>query len=100
YQWDYCGGNYRVQKVMRSIVDDQGIFRPISRTILLEGVCCGGISGAEGCGRECPLMFRDEWVKPALPPSPTSDPASRQASTYMRVRPAREILASLDGQGK
>src|SRR5262249_28192293 len=58
YQWPFCGGIYRVQKVMTRVIDDSGIFRPISRTVLLEGVDCGGIDGRCGCGRHCPIWFR------------------------------------------
>lgn len=98
YQWDFCGGVYRVQKVMRRIIDDDGIFRPVSRTILLEGVDCGGLSGRSGCGRHCPLMFRDEWVKPAE--APALRPRPLATGLYVRVRSADEIRATLDWQGK
>ena len=99
FQWAYCGGVYRVQKVLRRMLDDESIFRPVSRTILLEGVFCSGPSGTDGCGRRCPLMFRDEWVKPATAPA---TPPSLDAGTgaFVRVRSAREIRSSLDWQGK
>src|SRR5689334_12186161 len=57
-QTSYCGGVYRVEKVVRCLMGDQALFRPVSRTILLEGVLCSGPSRTEGCGRHCPLMFR------------------------------------------
>jgi hypothetical protein len=97
YQWDFCGSVYRVQKVMRRMIDDDGFFRPISRTVLLEGVDCGGTTGNTGCGRRCPLMFRDEWVKAAAAPLQAPAPA---AGTYKRVRSAKEICATLDWQDK
>jgi hypothetical protein len=102
YQWPFCGGVYQVQKVMRRIVDDNGIFRPVNRTVLLEGVDCGGVTGTSGCGRACPLMFRDEWVKPAPAPAAglAAKPAATQDGVYKRVRLADEILVTLDGNGK
>jgi hypothetical protein len=101
YQWAFCGGVYRVQKVMRRIIDDRGIFRAVSRTVLLEGVDCGGISGSEGCGRRCPLMFRDDWLKPLPSPAPEDQPSRIDgAPFYVRVRSAAEIRASLDKNGK
>ncbi len=97
YQWPYCGGVYRVQKVMTRMLDDDGIFRPISRTVLLEGVNCGGIVGSHGCGKECPLMFRDEWLVPAEAPVQA---AERAAGSLVRVRSEQEIRATLDWLGK
>lgn len=95
----YCGGVYRVQKVMLCIADEQAILRPISRTILLEGVFCSGPSGTAGCGRHCALMFRDEWVKPA---PETAIPSRTFVATgdYVRVRSAQDIRASLDRNDK
>ncbi len=97
YQWPYCGGVFRVQKVMRRMIDDHGHLRPVTRTILLEGVDCGGIDGTCGCGRRCPLMFRDEWVEAA--PAPALVPTIG-AGTYKRVRSVAEIRATLNWQGK
>jgi hypothetical protein len=97
YQWPYCGGVFRVQSVMRRMIDDHGFLRPVSRTVLLEGIDCGGISGANGCGRRCPIMYRDEWLRPAQPPAPAATLAS---AVYRRVRPLAEIRATLDWQGK
>jgi hypothetical protein len=97
YQWAFCGGVYRVQKVMTRILDDSAVLRPISRTVLLEGVDCGGITGKEGCGRFCPIWFRDEWIRPALPPGEPTEPAS---VSYARVRSLGEIRATLDWRGR
>lgn len=99
YQWAFCGGVFRVQKVMQRIVDDKGIFRAVSKTILLEGVDCGGAHGTEGCGRHCPIMFRDEWVRPA-PSELVALEREAAAGSYVRVRPAKEIRATLDSEGK
>src|SRR5258708_2073567 len=103
YQWAYCRKVYRVQRVVRSLIDDEGIFRPVSRTILLEGVTCPSEPGEEGCGRDCPLMFRDEWVEPAEAPAdvaPAPEVEPENGTVYVRVRSAQEIKASLDGNGK
>jgi hypothetical protein len=98
-QWDFCGGTHQVEKVMRRIVDDQGTFRPVSGTVLLKGVDCGGPSGNGGCGRRCPLMFRDEWLKEA--PSPAAHKGRTTSDKiYRRVRSAEEIRGTLDRHGK
>src|SRR3954468_1535401 len=87
YQWGFCSKKYRVEKVMRRIVDDEGIFRPVSRTVLLAGTDCGGPDGTTGCGRHCPIMWRDEWLKPATAPA---DEAAPSAGRFMWVRSADE----------
>lgn len=65
-QWFSCGRVYRVSKVVRRIIDDAGALRPVSRTVLVDGVDCGGENGSVGCGRFCPMMFRDEWLEPVV----------------------------------
>jgi len=97
YQWPFCGGVYRVQKVMTRIIDDSGVMRPISRTVLLEGVDCGGADGKRGCGRHCPIWFRDEWLEPAEAPAV---PAERAEGSWARVRPLEQIQRTLDWRGK
>ncbi len=96
-QWGYCGGVYRVEKVVQRIVDDHGRFRPVSRTVLLAGVDCGGLSGSAGCGRHCPLMFREEWLEPAEAPEGA---AASGPVEYVLVRSAEAIRATLDWQDK
>jgi len=101
-QWEFCGGVFRVSKIMRRIIDDQGKYRPVHRTVLLNGVSCGGIPETEGCGRHCPLMFRDEWLEPA-PDAATAQPRTPSPPSsplYVVVRSAEEIRASLDSQGR
>jgi hypothetical protein len=61
-QWAYVGGVYRVSQVVRRTVDQQGVFRPLAKTILLEGVVRSSTEHGP-----CPFLFRDEWVKPAAP---------------------------------
>jgi hypothetical protein len=100
-QWASCGRILRVQKVVRRMRDDRGGYRPISGTVLLEGVSCAG-DGPDpaGCGRRCPTMFRDEWLE-AVPRPRQAPPApgpSRQR--HARVRGAEEIAAGLDLAGR
>ena len=97
-QWSYCGTVLRVTKVVRRIQDDSGRMRPVSRTVLVDQACCGGVIGGSGCGRDCPLMFRDEWLEPAEAPSSTSiiEPECRTAT----VRSELELQASLDRFGR
>jgi hypothetical protein len=97
YQWGFCGRKYRVEKVMQRMVDDDGVFRPISRTVLLAGTDCGGPDGTSGCGRRCPIMWRDEWLRGATPPAEEHVAGGER---IVRVRSADEIRRSLDGDGK
>lgn len=94
-----CGHVYRVQKQVRRMIDDHGRMRAISNTVLLEGVTCAG-PGPEpaGCGRHCPLLFRDEWLEPvAAPALPPPEPTTRR---HARVKSMSEIRATLDLHGK
>ena len=97
-QWQTCGGVFRVASHVRRIRDDHGRYRAVSRTVLLEGVDCGfGATQAAGCGRHCPLMFRDDWLEAAqMPAKPAPAPARRHA----RVRDGAEIVAGLDVFGR
>jgi CelD/BcsL family acetyltransferase involved in cellulose biosynthesis len=93
-QCDYVGATGRVTRVVRRIVDDDGRMRAVSRTVLVEGISCEGVSGTKGCGRACPLLFRDEWLEPAEPARrPPSPPANAR---YALVRPLGDIEATLD----
>lgn|GEM_PF-1213462 len=100
-QWTSCGQVYRVQKQVRRMRDDHGRYRPIVRTVLLEGVSCAGDGPAPaGCGRRCPTMARDEWLEPAARPRqepPGSGPSGRR---YARVRTVDEIVAGLNLAGR
>jgi hypothetical protein len=77
-------------------MDDSRRMRPISRSVLLDTVPCSGPDGGHGCGRDCPLMFRDEWLEEA-PPPPEVTAAPDEGGRYASVRSAEEIGASLDG---
>lgn len=96
-QWFSCGQSYRVTKVVRRIIDDGGVFRRVSRTVLVDGVDCGGEHGTAGCGRFCPMMFRDEWLEPA---APGMDAGEAPRAAVVTVRSAAEIEATLDMLGR
>jgi hypothetical protein len=96
-QWSYCGHAARVSKIVRRIVDDLGHMRAVSRTGLLESVDCDGVDGLQGCGRLCPLLFRDEWLEPATTPAAIAPHPSRGFAT---IRPLAEIRATLDWRGR
>jgi hypothetical protein len=98
-QWETAGELFRVAKHVRRLRDDRGTFRPISRTVLLEGCDCAG-RGHEpaGCGRHCPMMYRDEWLEPA--PAPPGKPTPASTATHARIRELDEIRAGLDLRGR
>jgi hypothetical protein len=96
-QWAYCKGVFRVKQHVRRILDDRGHMRPVSRTVNLEGVDCCGIGGGEGCGRYCPLMFRDAWLEPTEAPKPVE---ALGQLLYARIRSRDEIEATLDARGR
>ena len=98
-QWPTCGQVYRVAQQVRRLRDDQGRMRPVSRTVLLEGVTCAG-AGPEptGCGRHCPMMYRDDWLEPAE--APRREPPSASTLPHARVRSLEEIQRGLDLEGR
>jgi len=98
-QWKTVGEVFQVGKHVRRMRDDHGRFRPISRTVLLEGVDCAG-HGSEpaGCGRHCPMMYRDEWLEPA--PAPSRGPTQPTTGRHARIRSLEEIRAGLDLRGR
>jgi CelD/BcsL family acetyltransferase involved in cellulose biosynthesis len=98
-QWRTVGRVYRVGGHVRRLLDDRGRFRTVHRTVLLEGVHCDGDGHSiGGCGRHCPLMYRDEWLEPAEAPAAASPPLLQPR--YARVRPTDEIYATLDLRGR
>jgi hypothetical protein len=94
--WSYAGTTHRVFKPVRRMMDDASKMRPISRTVLLDTVPCDGTTGLEGCGRACPMMFRDEWLEEVHPP--VEDPVQSASTTrlYATVRSIDEIKQSLN----
>lgn len=100
-QWTSCGRAYRVKKQVRRMRDDRGRYRPVSRTVLLEGPSCAGDGpGPVGCGRHCPTMYRDEWLEPAPRPHLEPPPPGVAARRHARVRGTDEIAATLDLGGR
>lgn len=102
HQWASCGTVHRVFKPIQRMMDDAGRMRAISRTVALDGVPCSGPLGGFGCGRDCPMMFRDEWLEeaPGPPePGPGPGPAVDGGGRHARVRAAEEIEATLDAAG-
>jgi CelD/BcsL family acetyltransferase involved in cellulose biosynthesis len=98
-QWETTGQVFRVAKRVQRLRDDHGAFRAVSRTVLLEGVdCAGHASPAAGCGRHCPMMYRDEWLEPAR--TPPREIAQEGARSHARVRSLEEIRAGLDLRGR
>lgn len=96
-QWSYCGTTQRVSRHVRRIMEKSGHMRSISGTVILEKVSCAGLSGAEGCGRVCPLFFRDEWLQPTN--DGASDAAYQPSTRYAIVRCLSDIRATLDAGG-
>jgi CelD/BcsL family acetyltransferase involved in cellulose biosynthesis len=98
-QWQTAGEVFRVGQQVRRLRDDHGKMRPVSRTVLLDGVDCSG-HGPEptGCGRHCPMMYRDEWLEPA--PAPTREPPAASTAAHAHVRSLDDIRAGLDLRGR
>jgi hypothetical protein len=97
-QWSTCSKVYRVLKGVRRILDDRGKMRPVSRTVLLAGVDCTS-DGGTGCGRYCPMMYREEWLDLAEPPAEELA-APRAEAGFARIRPLHEIPGRLDRFGQ
>lgn len=95
-QWGYCGRTYRVDRVLRRLLDSGRRFKSISRTVSLDGVTCDGVDGGAGCGHSCSLYFRDEWLEP----SDASGHIPARWDRWVRVRPWDEIAATLDRHGR
>lgn len=93
-----CSKVYCVMKNVRRMIDDQGNMRPVSHTVLLAGVDCTG-DGRTGCGRHCPMMFRDEWLDPAEPQPQGLAPARGEAR-FARIRSLQQIHGRLDLLGQ
>jgi hypothetical protein len=98
-QWYTCGRSFRVSKVVRRMIDDGGRVRLVSRTVLLDGVDCGGEHGDRGCGRRCPMMYRDDWLEPSGP-APVAMPVVTPPVSFVTVRSAEQIAATLDPLGR
>ena len=98
-QWQACGHVYRVLKQVLRARDSLGVFRPVSGTVILEGVTCDGPGPVPmGCGRRCPAFFRDEWLEPAE--APKERPPTAFVGMRARVRHWSEIRSMLDLHGR
>jgi hypothetical protein len=80
------------------MMDDKAKMRPISKTVLLDSVPCGGVTGLTGCGRECPMMFRDDWLEEVPAPPTHSIPSLGNEGPYAKVRDVHEIRRTLDAR--
>ncbi len=102
--WATCGRTYRVARSVRRLIDDDRVFRPVSGTVLLEGVDCGGEEGTSGCGRFCPMMYRDEWLEPAegapAPATGVPPPVFAREARFARIRSMADIEKTLDLLGR
>lgn len=100
-QWPTCGRLYRVTKVVRRIIDDGGTLRRVSRTVLLNGVHCDAGPSDFGCGRQCPMMYRDEWLEPADESLAVSAATTATAPLKtVRVKSIDAITRTLDPLGR
>jgi hypothetical protein len=97
-----CGKVFKVAEHVRRLRDDHGVYRAVSRTVLLAGVDCSGdgtTPDPQGCGRHCPLMYRDEWLEPAADPK-LATPPSTHVRRHARIKDADEIAHGLDPFGR
>jgi hypothetical protein len=96
-QWASCGRTFQVETVVQRLMNDNGLMRPISRTVTLSGVTCDGPEHKGGCGRACPLLFRDEWLERSQ-----AEHAQDEAkpTRFARVKSLAQILATLDRNGR
>jgi len=98
-QWVTCGKVFRVSKVVLRIVDDDGILRKVSGTVLLDDVHCGWEEGSVGCGRACPMLYRDEWLEGTDAPTAAALDTVPQV-LVATVRGVDDILGTLDPLGR
>ena len=62
--WKYCGKQFRVARVVDSIIDENsGDRKRIRDTYLLENVTCDGLA-YRGCPRRCFWFWKGAWLKP------------------------------------
>jgi hypothetical protein len=68
----FCGRRLRVlQRLERMIMEDTGVMRELTDTVLLENGNCDGFC-SRGCPRSNPLYWREIWLRRAPAPSRTS----------------------------
>ena len=99
-QRDFAGMVMRVATIVRGLRDDHGHHRPVSRTVLLDGADCGGLrEGIAGCGRACPLLFRDEWLEPTpqVAIAPAAPRRHALVRSYEQIADGLDVLGRRDG---
>lgn len=96
-QWTFCGQTYRVETVVRRMLDDDDHMRTISRAVTLAQVTCDGLDGTTGCGQACALLWKDEWLEPSSGRDARTPPP---AGVHATVRSTGEIGATLDATGR
>jgi len=75
------------------------------RTVLLDGACCDGRHGGDGCDLACALLWSEDWLEPV--DAPLVEPAAApplatppfQPGDAVRVRPMEDIERLGDGGG-
>jgi len=93
------GQVFQVERHVRRLRDDHGRYSAVNATVLLAGVDCGGRHvEATGCGRHCPMMYRDEWLEVAA--APHLGPTPAREARHARVRDLAEIYDGLDAFGR
>lgn len=93
-----CGNTYRVERVVRRMIDDSRHMRTISRAVILGGVTCDGADGTPGCGRACALLFKDDWLEPAAPTPASTE--SQGVTEQARVEPERSRIVPEPSQSQ
>jgi len=59
----FCGGRYRVSKIVKNAISEEdGTYRAVKNSVILEGVNCDG-SYHKRCERSCPHIWREIWLK-------------------------------------
>ncbi|MEN6350712.1 MAG: hypothetical protein ABFD08_15120 [Syntrophomonas sp.] len=116
----YCGSVQRVNNIINLFIDERNmsVARKAKGLVMLEGVVCEGGQGIGRCDRSCLMFWREEWLKKIEQPlsqsenlaihskpggdriSPFKSAKALKAGDLVRVRSEREIMATLDHNGK
>jgi hypothetical protein len=98
---EYCGTIHRVAKSMKRFVDERDLkIKKSNGIILLEGVLCRGTAEFGRCDRSCLHFWREEWLEKLKAETLSLGTVSSVAQgqdDLVRVRPLREVEATLDG---
>lgn len=120
----YCGSVQRVHNTVNLFIDerDMSAARKAKGLVMLEGVVCEGGEGIGRCDRSCLMFWREEWLekieqhwsqpenqviiskpqgKPILSPKAASvHSKTLKAGDLVRIKSEKEIMATLDQDGK